>query len=295
MDYEAYIEAGKISYEALMSAKALIAPGKKYLEVADAAESYIRGKGFDIAFPVNISINEKAAHYTPTADDRSVFTANDVVKLDLGARKGTALGDCAVTVDLTGKYSKLLEATEKALDAALGTVKSGVRVCDIGAAVEQVADQAGFQPIMNLGGHEISEEALHGGIFVPNFDNGDPTQLEEGQIVAIEVFLTDGEGMVEDTGDVQIFQKLGPVTARADQTRKVADFIDSRFRTYPFAMRWLVREFGSEFTVKRALSELGSLGDIEAYPVLVERKKGIVAQFEKEVIVRKDGCDVITK
>ena len=104
MDYDAYIEAGKISHEALLHAKDMIAPGKKYLDVAEAAESYIREKGLESSFPVNISINDKAAHYTPTLNDESVFTKNDVVKLDLGARKGNALGDCALTVDLTGKY-----------------------------------------------------------------------------------------------------------------------------------------------------------------------------------------------
>lgn len=294
-DYEALKEVGKVSFEALQYAKGLVKVGAGLLEVSDKVDDFIRGKGMQFAFPVNLSVNERAAHYSPLIDDKTVFAENDVVKVDLGARRKDALGDCALTVDLSGKHSKLVAATEEALKAALGTVKAGRKLNEIGREVERIAKGDGFNPIRNLGGHGIEEGELHASIFIPNYDNGDTTELEEGQVVAIEVFLTEGAGYVVDGEDLQIFRMLGEAPARSEDTRRVASFIDRNYGTYPFALRWLSKEFGSEFKVRRALNELASLGAIESFPVLVEKTGGIVAQAEKEVIVEKDSCTVVTQ
>jgi methionyl aminopeptidase len=84
---------------------------------------------------------------------------------------------------------------------------------------------------------------------------------------------------------------------RSNELRIISEFIDKKYITYPFAMRWLQSEFKSlgEFKIRRTLNELSSLDAIEAFPVLVEKKKGMVAQSEKEMIVQKDGCEVVTK
>jgi methionyl aminopeptidase len=225
-----------------------------------------------------------------------VFTDNDVVKVDLGARKGAYLGDCAMTIDLTGGQAKLIEASEEALEEAISMVKAGRKVCEIGAAVEKVAGAKGFRPIRNLGGHGVSREDLHARIFIPNYDNGDETALEEGEVIAIEPFMTDGEGRVKDGASLQIYQKVGSPAARLASTRVIADFIDAKYSTYPFALRWLFRDIGgqTEFTVLRAIADLSAADALDRFPVLVERRGGMVAQAEKEMIVEKDGCSVIT-
>ncbi len=294
-NYDIIKEVGSVSYAALQYGKGLVKEGKGLLETADAIEKFIIGKGFDLAFPVNLSINERAAHYTPTVDDSTVFTGNDVVKLDVGARKGDYLGDCALTVDLTGKHARLLEASSLALDNAISLVKAGRKLCEIGREVEKTAKPMGFNPIRNLGGHGVERDNLHASIFIPNYDNGDDTELEEGQVIAIETFLTDGDGEVHDGDIVQIFQKHGEANVRSPDTRKISQFIDSHYSTNPFAMRWLIREFKSEFAVKKALNDLYATGALEAYPILLEHSGGQVTQTEKEMIVEKDGCTIVTK
>ncbi len=294
-EYDKFREAGKASFEALTYAKELVKPGKKLIDTANELEKFMKDKGFGLAFPVNISINENAAHYTPTVNDESVFTNNDLVKIDLGARKDTYLQDCAVTIDLSGKYANFVDTAQKALQEAISSVKAGRKVCEIGAAVEKVVKGAGLKPIENLGGHGISEEDLHADIFIPNYDNGDDTALEEGQVVALEPFITNGMGHVIEGEHLQIYQKLGNVNARSEDTRRISEFIDKNYSTYPFAVRWLVNAFGSEFKVRRGLNELAALGALESFPVLVEKGKGIVAQAEASVIVQKDGCEVLTK
>ena len=99
-DYERLREVGKVSFETLQYAKGLVKHGASLLDIAEKIEAFIAAKGMLPSFPVNISVNERAAHYTPLAGDSSVFGEDDVVKVDLGARSGDALGDCALTVDL---------------------------------------------------------------------------------------------------------------------------------------------------------------------------------------------------
>jgi methionyl aminopeptidase len=294
-DYEGLKEVGKASFEALQYAKGLVKVGAGLLDVSEKIEGFIKNRGMQFAFPVNISINERAAHYTPPADDKTIFTENDVVKVDLGARRKDALGDCALTVDLSGSHAELVETAEDALEAALSTVRAGRRLNDIGKEVERLAKAKNLNPIRNLGGHGIEEGELHASIFIPNYDNGDTTELEEGQVVAIEVFLTTGAGYVTDSDTLQIFQKTGEAAARSEDTRRIASFIDQNYGTYPFALRWLAEEFDSEFKIRRALNELSSLGVLEQFPGLVEKSGGTVAQAEKEVIVEKDSCAVVTK
>ncbi len=294
-DYEKLKEVGKVSYEALHYAKGLVKPGARILDVCERAEEFIRSKGMEPAFPVNISINANAAHYTASMGDPTVFSDKDLVKVDLGARKDDILGDCAACVDLSGKYSKLVEVAESSLEAALSIVKAGTKLNSIGKEVENISKKHNFNPIRNLGGHAIEKEELHASIFIPNFDNGDTTELQEGQVIAVETFITDGSGYVVDGDALQIFQKTGEANPRLEGSRKIAASIDNKYATYPFAIRWLSKEFGSEFAIRRALNELSSFGVIESFPTLVERSKGIVAQAEKEVIVENDSCAVVTK
>jgi len=294
-NYERLEEVGRVSYEALQYAKGLVKVGAKVYDVCEKTEEFIRSRGMVPAFPVNVSINELAAHYTAAINDTLQFTDKDLVKIDLGARSGDVLGDCAVCVDLSGRYAKLVETAEEALQAALSKVRAGAELGSIGLEVEQIAKKNGFQPIRNLGGHAIEKEELHAGIFIPNFDNGDTSKLEEGQVVAVETFVTIGEGYVTDSDVVQIFQKTGNAALRSPDARKIADSIDEDYKTYPFAIRWLSKKFGSEFRIRKALNELSSSGAIESFPALVERSGGIVAQAEKEVIVEKDSCTVVTK
>ncbi len=295
-DYNTLKEVGKVSYEALQHSKSAVREGRRILEIAEEIEGFIKKKGFEMAFPVNISINEKAAHYTPTADDPYVLSGSETVKIDVGARRDGYLGDCAITLDLSQTHSKMVEAGEEALVNAISMVRAGRSVNEIGREIEKTAEARGFRTIKNLGGHGIDKRDLHSDIFIPNFDNGDNTTLEEGQVIAIEPFLTDGLGIVEEGEHLQIFQKTRKATPRSNELREVSDFIDARYLTYPFALRWLQNEFPAlgEFRIRRTLNELASLAAIEPFPVLVEKESGMVVQSEKEMIVQKDGCEIVT-
>lgn len=290
-------EVGKVSSDAILYAADLVKPGAKLLDVANSAEKFLKDKGYGLAFPINLSINEQAAHYTPSMDDESAFTENDLVKIDFGGEKNGLLGDGAITVDLSGKHGKMIEAAEKALDNAIGMIRHGVSVCDIGKTIGETTEALGFKPVKNLGGHGVGVHDLHADIFIPNYDNGDFTVLEEGMVVAVEPFITTGEGMVVDgdTCEIYSYSEDGSKQVRSAEARTLLQHIEKSNSKEPFAVRWFSGLVSSKFRLYAAISELVRSGAIEPNPVLVEASKGMVAQSEAQMVVTKEGCEIITR
>ncbi len=157
-----YIRAGFISAKALELAAKMVKPGVKILDIAKKTEEFILAQKAGIAFPINISINDVAAHYTPYKDDDTKIAKNDVVKLDVGAHIDGYIGDTATTVCLNKKYDKMCAANKKALDAAIAVCKPGATTLDIAEVVEHEITKAGYKPIVNLTGHGLDEYNLHG-------------------------------------------------------------------------------------------------------------------------------------
>ncbi len=288
-------EVGKASYRALLEAKSGIRPGRKLIDVACDVEKYLKESGYGMAFPINLSIGTQAAHYTPSVADEKVFGEGDVIKVDFGAEKQGILGDCALTMDLSGNYQKLVEATDLALQNAISIVKSGVKVSAVGIEIGKTIRSMGFEPIKNLGGHSVEKHSLHSNIFIPNYDNKDETELEEGQVIAIEPFATDGAGFVTESDICDIFSFGQSVSVRSSDARLLLKHIESNYPSEPFAARWLVGVLESDFRLYAAIAELCRAEALVRYPTLMETSKGIVAQSEVEVLVGKDSCEVLTK
>ncbi len=286
-------EVGRVSRDALDYSKHMIKPEMSLLEIASNIEDFIAQRGCSYAFPTNLSINEQAAHYTPSYDDDMIVKNGDILKVDLGARSADCITDCAITINVGNEPDKMIETCDKALEAAISKVRAGTTMQEIGRVVDDVVTLGGFTTIKNLGGHGVAKGELHAEIFIPNYDNGDDTQLEEGQVIAVEVFITTGKGYVKEGEEVQIFQKAQGMP-RMREMREIAQFIDENYRTYPFAFRWLMKQFNSEFRIKATLNELLRSGALETFPVLVDDGEGIVAQSEKTVLVERDSCKIIT-
>jgi methionyl aminopeptidase len=289
MEYEDWIKAGKITAEALQFGKDMIKPGVKLLDVAVAVEQKMIDLGGAPAFPVNISLNSIAAHYTPSVNDEKVFN-DEVVKLDVGAMVEGAIGDAAVTVDLSGKYTDMMKAAEDALDAALKISVPGMALGKIGKEIEDAIKSHGFVPIRNLSGHSLELNDLHSGITIPNYDSGEETKLEEGQRFAIEPFATDGAGKVNDSANPEIFSVVQPKPVRSQASRGLLKQAQV-FQGLPFAKRWIEMPL---FKLNFAIRELCNLKVLHEYPPLVEANKGIITQAEHTIIV-KDKPVITTK
>ncbi len=289
-------EVGMASYKALHYAKTLVKPGAKLLDVAEKAEKYAKENGFGCAFPINLSINQQAAHYSPAVGDEAVFTDRDVVKVDFGLAKEGILGDCALTVDLSGRYQSLVEATEEALKDAISVVHAGVKVTTVGAAIEKAITKRGFSPVRNLGGHGVDKHDLHSHPFIPNYDNGDEDELEENTVVAIEPFATtDQTGMIKESDVCEIYEFAGEAPVRLPNGRTVLKIVMEKYRYEPFAARWLMGDVKDKFVLYSGIGELLRSGALVAHPTLTTVGKGIVSQAEAQVLVTREGCEILTK
>lgn len=286
--YEKNREAGRILAEVREEAADRVEVGVSHLEIAEWAEEKIRELGGEPAFPVNISIDEEAAHATPAPDDSSTF-GEDMVNLDIGVHVDGWLADTAITVDLSGN-ADLKEASEEALDAALELVEPGVETGEIGAAIEETIDGYGYNPVVNLTGHGLGHWEQHTDPTIPNRAVSQGVELEVGQVIAIEPFATDGTGKVSEGSDEEIYALDREGSVRNRDARQALQQITEEFRTLPFARRWL-----DVNRPKMALRRLEQQGIVHGYPVLKEDDGKLVSQKEHTVIVTEDGCEVTTR
>ncbi|MDR0768204.1 MAG: M24 family metallopeptidase, partial [Methanosarcinales archaeon] len=162
-----YRAAGKIHQQIMKEARDKIKIGMNVYEYARFIDERIIELGAGSAFPVNISLNEAAAHDTPPLNDTRIF-GEDLVKVDIGVHVDGFIADGAMTIDLSGKHAALVKASEEALKAAIDTVKAGSTTQAVGAAVEETITGLGFNPIRNLMGHGLARYTAHADPSVPN-------------------------------------------------------------------------------------------------------------------------------
>jgi len=112
-----FLKAGALAKEVRAFGKALVKTGASYNAVIAAINQKITSLGAIAAFPPQLALNDVAAHYLPQPDEDIIFS-DEVVKLDIGVCYNGAIGDCAVTIDLSGKHQVLIDAAESALLAA---------------------------------------------------------------------------------------------------------------------------------------------------------------------------------
>lgn len=173
-------------------------------ELDEVAETYIREQGATPSFlgygqppfPASIctSINDEIVHGIPST--KRTVKDGDLVKLDFGAIWQGFHADSAVTVIVgdaqSAEAEKLVRVTEDALEAGISQIRAGGRLSDVGAAVQQVAEGAGFSVVREYVGHGIGR-SLHEDPQIPNYgEPGRGPQLKPGLVVAVEPMVNVG-------------------------------------------------------------------------------------------------------
>ncbi len=291
-DLEKWRKACSISAAALEYGISLIKKGALVIEVCDAVDAKIMALGAKPAFPAQISLDHVAAHYCCPHDDKTMLDAQ-VAKIDVGAHVDGIPGDTAATVDLSGEHSELVKASRNALNAAIKLVRPGVKLSAIGEVIQSEITSFGFSPVRNLSGHGVGRFELHAKPTVPNFNNNDPTELKAGQIIAIEPFATDGEGIVIEGGNAEVFMQTAHKQVRDITARQILAEIEA-YENLPFAKRWLIAKF-QPIKVEFALRQLQQLGALHAFPPLLEKARGLVSQAEHTLLVTDSGCEILTQ
>ena len=192
-------ESCRIVAETLRMVKTNVKVGVTTIELDQIAEDYIRSnsavpafKGYSQGglpgFPGSVctSINDAVVHGIP---GQVRLEEGDIISLDVGVLKNSFYGDAATSVAV-GKISdekrNLLEVTERSLQLGIEQAKSGNRVHDISAAVQEYVEQNGFSIVRDLCGHGVGK-FLHEDPSIPNFGRrGTGPKLKNGMTLAIE-------------------------------------------------------------------------------------------------------------
>lgn len=292
MEKQKILRAGEIAIQVKSFAKSFIKPNMKLLDIAEKIEAKIFELGGKPAFPTNLSINDIAAHYTPSHNDASV--AKGLLKVDIGVQVDGWIADTAFSLDLENskENKKLIEASEIALKSAIQKIKLGISLGEIGKAVQDSIEKEGFSPIINLSGHEMKEYELHAGLSIPSIDNKMPDRIKKS-LYAIEPFATAGSGRVIEGKPSGIYLLQDDRNLRNPKAREILNFIIEEYKTLPFCSRWIVKKFGVSSLF--ALRQLEENENLHQYPQLVEVSHAKVSQSENTVLVGEKEIKVTTE
>jgi len=183
----------------------VVKPGVTTNELNELAEQFCRDnqavpafKGYG-GFPYAICSSPNEAIVHGFANDKPL-REGDILSIDFGVLYDGFFGDAAITLAL-GKVSpekqRLMEVTEASLYAGLEKIRPGVHLSDISAAVQQVAEGAGFSVVREFVGHGIGRE-LHEDPQIPNYGKpGNGPILKKGMVLAIEPMINAGSRHVK--------------------------------------------------------------------------------------------------
>jgi methionyl aminopeptidase len=294
---EKFFEAGKIAKQVKQWIKPQIRKDVFLVEIAEKIEKKILDLGGKPAFPCNLSINEVAAHYSPSYEDKTL--THGLIKVDFGVHVDGCVVDNSFSVDLDGskENKKLIEASEEALEGVIKFIKekieSGdtVKTNEIGDLIQKKIESFGFYPIVNLSGHSIEKHKLHAGISIPNFNERKSVEIKDG-IYAIEPFVTTGNGKVRDGKPSGIYELISNKNPRSSMAREILQFIIKEYNTLPFCSRWIYKKFGSRGFFY--LNELESNGNLHQFKHLIESKGEKVSQAEHTILIEGNKFFVLT-
>ena len=295
MQLQDYIDAGKIASEVRENARRKNHVGSTLEEICNSIEKEIQDKGGKCAFPVNVSLNEIAAHYTAEPNDKIIVKDTDLLKIDLGVQINGHIADTAVTVCYDPKYDFLVQAAEAALREAMAIIRVGTKSSDVGKTIENTVKQMGGIPIANLSGHSLEQYTIHAGKSVPNIWSIGSFSFQSTEAYACEPFVTtpEGSGFVREGKIRNIFSLVSRKRTKDEEVNKLIDTIWQKFNMLPFALRWLIPDY-NEKTARDLLERSIKNKVVRAYPILVEANEQRVAQAEHTFIPKENGVTVTT-
>lgn len=295
-ELEKFRLSGKILRETREEMRSYVKENMPIIEVCEKVESTIRAKGGKSAFPCNVSINEVAAHYTSPPNDVITIPEGSTVKVDLGVHIDGYVTDSAFTVSFNPEGRSMVTTAELALKTAVENIHGDMALGKIGSLIETTIKNRGFKPISNLTGHSVGRYLIHAGLSIPNV--AQPVsfaKVKTGEVYAIEPFVTlpDAVGRVDDSPQTTIYRLLKTKSVKSENSKKLLKYIEVNFRTLPFAERWIIGVVPKE-QHKAAFKELLASKAVMGYPVFIEVSKKPVAQAEHTVLLKDDGCEILT-
>jgi len=213
-EVETMREAARHVAEILLEVREHVRPGATTALLDEVAGRAIAARGVRSSFKgydphglpkypavLCVSVNDEIVHGIPGP---RVLADGDIVSLDFGVSVNGYHGDSAVTVpvgEISEETARLLEVTRQSLDDAMEVIKPGARLSDLGNAIQQRAEAAGFAVVREFAGHGIGSQ-LHEEPWIPNYGRpGRGPRLEAGMVLAVEPMVTAGGALVRMLDD----------------------------------------------------------------------------------------------
>lgn len=279
-------------------------PGIKLLDIAKIIESKTIELSQNnntinqgIGFPASLALNECAAHFHPESNSNIAFNEDDVLKIDFGVETNGWITDCAFTVCFNEKYNNLLDAVKEATYTGILNAGIDVRIGEWGAKIQEVMESYEItlngkthqiKTISNLGGHNIINGIIHGGIFLSNVKMNsidESYKFKEG-VYAIETFGSTGSNYAfENDREISTLYRLNPDQKLIPSDINILNFynkIKTSFKTLPFTDRY-VQNYDCNY--KKYLNILSKNNLIHSYPPLCVEQGGYTAQYEHTIYI----------
>ncbi|MEM2940804.1 MAG: type II methionyl aminopeptidase [Thermoproteota archaeon] len=291
-----YLAAGKIAGRVKKESRRWVKPDETLFELSERIEELIRELGGLPAFPCNIGVNEIAAHFTPPPGFTGRIPTDGLVKIDFGVHIDGCIVDTAFTIPLSSRDREIVEVAENSLVKASEVLKPGVKINQVGGAIEGFVKSKGYKVIRNLTGHQIDRFNLHTGLSIPNLKTFSTDKFRKDMVVAIEPFVTlaDGAGEVGETNNIYIYRFKHFPTDYKGEFNNLVRKIQGLFRTLPFCERWVLSQLGEveKSSLEKILKDASK--HLIFYPVLVERNRRKVAQAEDTFLILEDSVINLT-
>ena len=225
-------EAGRINAEVLQMLVDCLRPGLVEKELDEIVRREFKRRSVIPAFlgyqgypaTVCVSINEEIVHGIP--GDREIVDG-DIVSIDLGCVHKGFVADSAVTVavgNVSPEGRRLIEVTRESLRRGIEAARAGVRLGNIGAAIQAYAEGEGFSIVREYVGHGVGRQ-MHEDPQVPNYGNPDSGPvLKEGMVIAIEPMVNVGDWRTKRDSDNWTVRTLdGSLSAHFEHTIAIRD------------------------------------------------------------------------
>jgi methionyl aminopeptidase len=227
--------AGRVTALTIQRIVEEVRPGMSTLDLDRIAERSIRGEGCTPSFlgyrgfPGSIcaSIDEEIVHGIPSP--KRILREGDLLSLDVGAVYQGYHGDSAVSIFVGGRppseeAARLVKVTEEALYAGIDALRIGGRISDVGHAVQEIAEPAGYSLVREYGGHGVGR-ALHEDPIILNYGRpGRGPAIKRGLVVAVEPMVNLGSWETEVLDDDwTVVTRDGSLSAHFEHTIAITD------------------------------------------------------------------------
>ena len=191
-------ESNMLIGQTLAELAKVIAPGVSTLQLDKVAYEFIKDHGATPGFlnyngfpnSICVSVNEQVVHGIPS--DKVILKDGDIISVDCGVYKNGFHGDSAYTFcvgEVADEVKQLLKTTKESLYKGIEQAIPGRRIGDIGSAIQEHCEKAGYAVVREFVGHGVGRH-LHESPEVPNYGRkGNGIVLKQGMVIAIEPMI----------------------------------------------------------------------------------------------------------